>query len=143
MDTDSFLETLRQFYLGFSPHTSECGLRITTLSADQATLELPSREDWLGDIDSGRFNPGILSVLVDSTAGLSVLARAGQRETIATLDLRPDYLHPAFIAASVFCNARSLRMTRSIAFVHATVWQDDERSEEHTSELQSLMRISY
>src|SRR3546814_10436848 len=87
MDTDSFLETLRQFYLGFSPHTSECGLRITTLSADQATLELPSREDWLGDIDSGRFNPGIISVLVDSTAGL--------------------------------------------------------RSEEHTSELQSLMRISY
>src|SRR3546814_1895761 len=87
MDTDSFLESLRQFYLGFSPHTSECGLRITTLSADQATLELPSREDWLGDIDSGRFNPGIISVLVDSTAGL--------------------------------------------------------RSEEHTSELQSLMRISY
>ncbi|HEY9546230.1 MAG TPA: PaaI family thioesterase [Solimonas sp.] len=128
MDTDSFLETLRQFYLGFSPHTSECGLRITTLSADQATLELPSREDWLGDIDSGRFNPGIISVLVDSTAGLSVLARAGQRETIATLDLRTDYLRPAFIGASVFCSARCIRMTRSIAFVHATVWQDDEQA---------------
>src|SRR3546814_19186198 len=94
MDTDSFLETLRQFYLGFSPHTSECGLRITTLSADQATLELPSREDWLGDIDSGRFNPGIIRVLVDSTAGLYVPARPGPRETIPPPPLPPHYPPP-------------------------------------------------
>src|SRR3546814_12013183 len=120
MDTDSFLETLRQFYLGFSPHTSECGLRITTLSADQATLELPSREDWLGDIDSGRFHPGIISVLVDSTAGLSVLARAGQRATIATLDLPTAQLRPAFIRAPWFCHARFLRLPPRLPFRHPT-----------------------
>lgn len=128
MDSENFLETLRQFYLGFSPHTAECGLLITALSREGATLELPSREDWLGDVDSGRLNPGIIGVLVDSTAGLSVLARAGQRETIATLDLRTDYLRPAFIGASVFCNARCIRMTHSIAFVHARVWQNDEQA---------------
>lgn len=128
MNTDNFLDTLRQFYPGFSPHTAECGLVITALSTEAATLELPSRQDWLGNADSGRFNPGIISVLIDSTAGLSVLARAGQRETIATLDLRTDYLRPAFIGSSVFCTARCIRMTRSIAFVHAMVWQNDEHA---------------
>lgn len=128
MDSSSFIAALRERYLEFSPHTAECGLAITQLSADSATLELPSREAWLGDVDSGRYNPGIISVLVDNTAGLAVIARAGQWEPIATLDLRMDYLRPAFLGSAVSCRAHCIRMTRSIAFVHAVVWQHDEHA---------------
>ncbi|NGY06125.1 PaaI family thioesterase [Solimonas terrae] len=126
MDSSTFIAALRERYLELSPHMAECGLTIRQLSADSATLELPSREDWLGDVESGRFNPGIVSVLVDNSAGLAVIAHAGRRDAIATLDLRLDYLRPAFIGSPLFCRARCTRMTPSIAFAHAVVWQDNE-----------------
>jgi len=128
MDTSSFIASLRERYLELSPHMSECGLEIAHLSTDSATLVLPSREDWLGDAESGRFNPGVITMLVDNTAGLAVIARAGRREPIATLDLRMDYLRPAFIGTPVSCRAQCIRMTRSIAFAHAVIWQDDEHT---------------
>lgn len=135
MDPSRFLDDLRRHFVGLSPHMTVCDFRVGELSAQSATLTLPYREDWLGDAESGRLDPGVISVLVDSTAGLAVLAHAGQNEPIATLDLRMDYLRPAFRDAAVHCRASCLRMTRSIAFVRATVWQDDEQSPVASSQL--------
>ncbi|WP_051278052.1 PaaI family thioesterase [Solimonas flava] len=126
MSDPDFIDALRERYLALSPHMAECGMQVGALSADAAVLILPWREDWLGDSESGRINPGVITVLVDSAAGLAVLARVGQREPIATLDLRMDYLRPAFRGAAVHCRTSCFRLTQSIAFVRATVWQHDE-----------------
>src|SRR3546814_9205058 len=55
-----------------------------------------------------------------------------------------DFLYPRALLAAL----RRFRVTRSVADVSAIVdsvceTENDRRSEEHTSELQSLMRISY
>ncbi|MGH8445476.1 MAG: PaaI family thioesterase [Solimonas sp.] len=126
MSEPTFFDRLRTHYLAYSPHMAECDLRIADLSGESVTVSLPYREDWLGDAETGRLNPGVITMLVDSTAGLAVLAHAGQREPIATLDLRMDYLRPAFRGDDVHCRASCFRLTTSIAFVRATVWQADE-----------------
>lgn len=141
MDDIDFIQQLRERFLDNSPHMAECGLFVSALSTEGATVTLPYRKDWLGDVESGRINPGIISVLVDSTAGLAVLARVGRREAIATLDLRIDHLRPAFASDDIYCHAECLRMTRGIAFVRATVWQHDELEPIASSQL-AFMRTS-
>src|SRR3546814_1419393 len=69
---------------------------------------------------------------------------------------RPDTLFPyttLFRSAGISCakvgaaisRARALAVSKTCFIVPASylVWETVERSEEHTSELQSLMRISY
>ncbi|WP_028079176.1 PaaI family thioesterase [Solimonas soli] len=135
MNPTPFHELLRRDFLELSPHMRECGLRATAVDAHGALVTLPYREDWLGDSESGRLNPGIITVLVDSCAGLAVLASIGAREPVATLDLRMDYLRPAFRGGDVQCRASCLRLTASIAFVRATVWQEREDEPFATAQL--------
>lgn len=125
MNEDDFRQKLSECYNLYSPHMAECGLQLAEVSPQSATMVLPYREDWLGDIETGRLNPGIITVLVDSTAGAAVMAHIGFLQRIATLDLRMDYLRPAFKDREVRCRAQCYRMTETIAFVRAQVWQDD------------------
>ncbi|SEQ69460.1 uncharacterized domain 1-containing protein [Solimonas aquatica] len=125
MNSESFLDQLLQRYARFSPHTRDCGIEITALSAEGVSTQLPYREDWLGDADSGRLHPGVLSVLIDSSAGVALMAHLGQPERIATLDLRIDHLRPAFAGSALHCHAHCYRKTSSIAFLSAEAWQDD------------------
>lgn len=135
MDLTEFHELLRREFLALSPHMRDCGLQAISVDRDSAVVTLPDREDWVGDSESGRLNPGIITVLVDSCAGLAVLARIGEREPVATLDLRMDYLRPAFRGRDVHCRARCLRLTASIAFMRATVWQEREDEPFATAQL--------
>ena len=86
-------------------------------------MTLPFREDWIGDIERGLIHPGIVTTLVDSACGAAVLARIGHLETIATLDLRMDYLRAGVRDIDVHCRAECFRLTPSIAFARASVWQ--------------------
>ncbi len=54
-----------------------------------------------------------------------MLACIGGLEPIATLDLRMDYLRVGRRDLAVHCRAECHRLTPSIAFARATVWQDD------------------
>jgi uncharacterized protein (TIGR00369 family) len=125
MEESDFIKTLSARFGRYSPHIVECGMEVLEISAAATVMSLPYRGDWLGDIDSGRLNPGIISVLVDSAAGLALLAHIGHAERIATLDLRMDHLRPAFRGSAVHCRAQCYRLAATIAFVRAEVWQDD------------------
>jgi len=135
MDHSAFHEQLAREFLLYSPHMRECGLEALEVDARGALVKLPYRDEWLGDLESGRIAPGIVTVLVDSCAGLAVLASIGERETVATLDLRMDYLRPAFRGSDVYCRAECLRLTGSIAFLRATVWQGREDEPIATAQL--------
>ena len=121
-----FYETLRKHFADSIPHVREIGLRITELSAQGARVELPYRPEWLGDTQRGLIHTGIITTVVDSVSGLAVLAAQTEMQSIATLDLRMDYLRPALPEKTLICHAECYRLTRSIAFVRASAWQDSE-----------------
>lgn len=123
-----FHESLRVRFAEAIPHCRETGIVITQCSHNLAVAELPYRDAWLADPARGMLHPGIVTTLVDSACGVAVLARLNRFEPIATLDLRVDYLRPAFRDRSVFCRGECYRVTENIAFARATVWQDDEQA---------------
>lgn len=124
MTVTHFHEALRQRFVEATPHVAECGMRITELSTQGATVLLPFREDWLGDVQRQIIHTGIIATLVDSACGAAVLAAMERYEPIATIDLRLDYLRAARRDLTLHCRAECQRLTASIAFAHATVWQD-------------------
>jgi len=127
MAQKGFYEMLRANFAGAIPHARECGMVVDALDETGARASMPYRPDWLGDTERGVFHTGVITTLVDTISGLAAVAGAGRFETIATLDLRMDFLRPARAGKDLHVHAACYRLTRSIAFVRATAWQDDER----------------
>jgi uncharacterized protein (TIGR00369 family) len=128
MAQPGYHDALRKHFAGLIPHAVECGLTIERLDDGGALAQVPYRHEWLGDTGRGLIHTGIITTLVDTVSGLAALAATGQFEPIATLDLRMDYLRPALPGQTLFSHAECYRLTRSIAFVRARAWQDDEHA---------------
>lgn len=122
----NYYEALQANFSRMIPHAIECGITIQRLDDAGAIAHVPYRAEWLGDTERGLLHTGIITTLVDTVSGLAALAATGQFEPIATLDLRMDYLRPALPDKPLYSHAECYRLTRSIAFVRARAWQDNE-----------------
>lgn len=116
---------LRNTYVARTPHMVDAGMRVTDVRRARGSMSLPGRAEWMGDPVRGVMHPGVLTVLADSACGLAAGAALDEDLTYATLDLRMDYLRPAVPDREVHCDAHCFRLTASVAFMRAEVWQDD------------------
>lgn len=106
-------------------HSGWLGLRYVNHGADWVELELPWREDLLGDAAQQVLASGPIISLMDMASGLSIWNKSGEFRTVATLDLRVDYMRPARSRASVTGRAQCYRLGRSAAFVRGTAHDGD------------------
>jgi len=121
-----FFEVLRVHFAQAILHARECGMVVDALDGTGARASMPYRPEWLGDTERGVYHTGVITTLVDTVSGVAAMAAAGRFETIATLDLRMDFLRPAAQGKDLRVHAACYRLTPSIAFVRASAWQDDE-----------------
>ena len=127
MAQKGFYEVLLANFARAIPHARECGMVVDSLDDSGARATMPYRTEWLGDTERGVFHTGVITTRVDTISGLAAVAGAGRFETIATLDLRMDFLRAALAGKDLHAHAVCYRLTRSITFVRASAWQDDER----------------
>jgi uncharacterized protein (TIGR00369 family) len=127
MPQKGFFEALRANFAHAIPHSQECGMVIDSVDESGARASMPYRPEWLGDSERGLIHTGVITTLVDTVSGLAAVAGAGRFETIATLDLRMDFLRAARPDKPLHAHAVCYRLTPSITFVRASAWQDDER----------------
>jgi uncharacterized protein (TIGR00369 family) len=109
-----------------SPHMREIGLRFTDVGEGVVVGELPYRLDLVGDPISGVLHGGVVTTLLDSTAGAAVLSRLGTPMPIATLDLRIDYLRPSTPRKTLRAKVECFKMTHHVAFARGIAYNDDE-----------------
>lgn len=122
---NTVLDELNRRYVARTPHMLDTGMRVTSVEHGRGTMTMPARPEWVGDPARNVLHPGALTVLADSVCGLAVGAALDRQVPYATLDLRMDYLRPAGPRNDVHCEAHCYRVTRSVAFVRAEVWQTD------------------
>ncbi|GAC1630278.1 MAG: hypothetical protein NVS9B10_22540 [Nevskia sp.] len=135
----AFVERISAGFARLIPHAQALGIEILGIEGVQVLARMPVQPAFLGDVERGIVHTGIVTSLIDSICGLAVFVRIGQRDTIATLDLRVDYLQPSRLGAALHCRAECYRLTDQIAFARATVWQQDEAAPVATS-LSTFMR---
>ena len=102
------------------------GLQLDRTAPGEAWSTLPYRPVFVGDTQTGVLHGGVVTAMLDETCGMAVqLAQDGVR-SMATLDLRIDYQKPSTPGLDIKAHSICYRVTRSIAFVRATAYQESE-----------------
>jgi uncharacterized protein (TIGR00369 family) len=128
-DDPEFLRQMGQHMATTVPQAAALGFRFVSVDAGKGVIEVPWREDLVGDPDTGVIAGGVVTSLLDHTCGLAISSAAygavsGPFGT-ATLDMRIDYMRPAAPGAGVTAEAHCYKITRSVAFVRAQAWDAD------------------
>ncbi len=106
-------------------HSGWLGLRYRAHGENWVELELPWREDLLGEEDRAVLASGPIVSLMDMASGMSIWTTKGDFTPIATLDLRVDYQRPAKECAAVIGRVECYRTTKSAAFVRGIAHDGD------------------
>ncbi|HYM33461.1 MAG TPA: PaaI family thioesterase [Candidatus Cybelea sp.] len=107
------------------PHIRELGLELTDAGNGRGTMRLAYQERLVGDPETGVLNGGVITTVIDSVCGVAVQTALRKPITIATLDLRIDYLRPSTPGKVLIAEAECYKVTRHVAFVRARAWNDD------------------
>ena len=111
----------------YIPHARDLGIQVLEVEDGSARIALDFREELLGDAERGLIHTGVITSMIDSACGIALIADMDNPVSIATLDLRMDYLRPALRDKTLYVRAECYRKTRHIAFVRATAWQESEQ----------------
>jgi acyl-coenzyme A thioesterase PaaI-like protein len=106
-----------------APQPKALGLRLVAIARRTACFEAPFRDDLVGDPERGIIAGGVVTTLIDHA--LATAVRTVKKGGAPTLDLRVDYVRAAAPRAGIFCEATCYKLTRSIGFTRAVVWDTD------------------
>lgn len=110
--------------LDYVPHCKAIGMRFGDVKAGEAVLRIPYDRRLVGNPDTGVLHGGVITTLLDNASGMAVQSTFSEWMSIATLDLRIDYMRPATAGRDLIAWAHCYRKTRSIAFVRGVAYHD-------------------
>jgi uncharacterized protein (TIGR00369 family) len=102
------------------------GLALDRAAPGEVWTSLAYRPAFVGDTGTGVIHGGVVTAMLDETCGMAVQLALDGTRSIATLDLRIDYQKPATPGLAIRAHSVCYRVTRSIAFVRATAYQESE-----------------
>jgi len=109
------------------PQAVRLGMRVHEIGPCFAILRLPWREELVGDPVRRVVFGGVITTMLDQASGIAVQCSLPEFKTIATLDLRIDYLRAAQPGAELTARAECYKLTSNVAFVRGTAWDADEK----------------
>lgn len=107
------------------PHSRDLGMVLEDIGEGKATISMPYDPRLIGDPETGVISGGAVSALMDTCCGAAVISHPANGGGTATLDLRIDYMRAATPGHGLVTTATCYHVTRSVAFVRATAWDDD------------------
>jgi uncharacterized protein (TIGR00369 family) len=122
------------------PHCQRLGIKVVEIGPCHATMRLPWREELIGDPVRGVVFGGVITTLLDQASGVAVQCALPEFMTIATLDLRIDYLRAAEPGHELVAKAECYKLTSNVAFVRGSAW-DRDASDPFASMLATFMLV--
>lgn len=107
------------------PHAVALGLVVVDAKPGEAWLKVPYDAKLVGNPATGVIHGGVITTLLDNCAGVAVATALPDLRSIATLDLRIDYMKPATPGLDVIGYTRCYKVTRHIAFVHGAAYHEN------------------
>lgn len=117
-----------------SPHGRALGFEPVSVERGEVVLKTPYRAELVGDPETGVLAGGVVTALLDHVSGQAVMAALDEYSSIATLDLRIDYMRGAEPGRDLFARAHCYKLTRSVAFVRAVAYEADSDDPVATSQ---------
>jgi len=116
-------EILKQVMEEMIPFNRYLGVRMTKAEPGFARLEVPFRDELVGDPLRPALHGGVLSALADAAGGGAVwTAIEDERARVSTIDLRIDYLRPAKLEL-VIAEAKIVRIGNRVGVADVRLFQ--------------------
>lgn len=110
--------------VGHVPHAQHLGIRVVETGPGFAVCVLPYRDELIGDPARRVVFGGAITTLIDHASGLAVACALEELTSIATIDLRVDYLRAATPGKDLYTRSECYRVTRNVAFVRAVAYEE-------------------
>ena len=120
---DSPLQRVRAM-IQFTPQAKALGMEVTRIERARVWGLVPFREELIGDPETGVIAGGVITTFLDTLCGTAAVAAMDHPTTVATIDLRIDYMRPATPQRNVLAEAHCYKLGKSVAFVRAVAYDD-------------------
>lgn len=122
-------DVLRQVMEEVIPFNRWLGLKVGGLRKGFARLEIPFRDELVGDPLRPALHGGVLSMLADTAGGAAVwTGLEDERARVATIDLRIDYLRPARLE-TIVAEAQVVRVGNRVGVADVRLFHPSHESE--------------
>lgn len=108
----------------FTPQANAIGLEVTQIEPARVWGKVPYRPELVGDPETGVIAGGVLTTFLDTICGTAAVAAMERPTSVATIDLRIDYMRPAEPGRDVLAEAHCYKLGRSVAFVRAVAYEE-------------------
>jgi uncharacterized protein (TIGR00369 family) len=123
------LDVLRQLAEELIPFNKFLGVRVLLLERGRVELEIPWRDELIGDPVKPAVHGGVISMLADTAGGMAIWgALDNPMLRVSTIDLRVDYLRPGRLEPLV-AEATVVRAGRSVGVTDMRVFHPSAREE--------------
>jgi uncharacterized protein (TIGR00369 family) len=117
------LTVLRHLVEEYIPFNRFLGVRATSLSVGRVELEIPYREELIGDPLKPALHGGVMSMLADVAGGMAIWSTLEDMSLrLSTIDLRVDYLRPGKLE-SLVAEGTIVRVGRSVGVADVRLFQ--------------------
>ncbi|MEX2518188.1 MAG: PaaI family thioesterase [Paracoccaceae bacterium] len=116
---------LRDFSMVEFPHAHAIGLQLVEEADGALTVVVPYDERLIGDPATGVIHGGVVTTALDTGCGVASMIKKGGGASVATLDLRIDYMRPSKPGMAIKARCECYRVTRSVAFARGVAYDDD------------------
>src|SRR5690349_14890430 len=114
-------------------------MEVVRIGPREAVVRLPYREELVGDPVRRVVFGGVITTLLDHAAGLAVSCSLPELKSIATLDLRIDYLRAAEPGRDLVGRAECYKVGAHVAFVRGSAW--DQSPDDPFASVHATMMI--
>jgi uncharacterized protein (TIGR00369 family) len=121
-------QILREIMEKMIPFNRFLGLTLTEVRPGFARLEVPYRDELIGDPVRPALHGGVISALIDTCGGAACWTEIDAADRISTVDLRVDYLRPGR-KLRIIAEGRVIRMGNHVGVADVTVFHPDAPGE--------------
>lgn len=106
-------------------HTKDIGLRLVAHGDNWAELAFDYDPRLASSAETGILASGPIVSLIDTASGAAIISTNAGMQSMATLDLRVDYMRAAMPGRTMHARATCHRVARNIAFVRCEAHDGD------------------
>jgi uncharacterized protein (TIGR00369 family) len=121
------LETVRgdpQLLISHVPHARRLGMIVVDIQPQKSWIKVTYSPELVGNLETGVVHGGVITTLLDQCGGSSVMVSLEEPLSIATLDLRIDYMKPATPGLDIIGFSECYKLTRNVAFTRGVAYHD-------------------